>query len=394
MHQTAVNSVIEAEQVLIARVLVDPTELPVLKLEPEDFGDPEYGKAWGVMRRLAGENRRIDLVTLKHEGVDIGDPTVILSSLTRAPLDEYTTIIRREAYRRRVLGELDRTELLVREARDEAEIMDSVSSALAPIVNLDTGDGLISWTAAWLEYRPPDNTGLTWGFRDLDAAIQPAAPGHMIVVGARPSVGKTTLAEHIALHWATRSDLPVMFVSAEMTVNQLMHRQALRSPVAPEGVSKTVTDAPSVNMYYLDDPRASTSVIRRHAARLRMQSGGIGAFVVDYLQLLADQGDPEYIRVTRISNELKRIAREFDCPLLALAQLSRASEQRDDKRPRLADLRDSGAIEQDADLVFGLWRDNNADPYLSLAVLKNRHGPMGMTIELNFDLAHVAVRDS
>ena len=112
---------------------------------------------------------------------------------------------------------------------------------------------------------------------------------------------------------------------------------------------------------------------------------------MDYLQILKDQGEPEHVRVSRISGESKALAREFSCPVLVLSQLNRLSESREDRRPRLSDLRDSGAIEQDADIVLGLWRPRLDSSDLSLLVLKNRHGPAGAQIDLYFDLASVSV---
>ncbi|HYE77041.1 MAG TPA: DnaB-like helicase C-terminal domain-containing protein, partial [bacterium] len=147
------------------------------------------------------------------------------------------------------------------------------------------------------------------------------------------------------------------------------------------------------NLVIHDEPRATTATVRAAAARLRVQHGGVRAIYVDYLQILADPGEPEHIRVGRISRELKAIAREFDVPVIAMSQLNRLSESREDRRPRLSDLRDSGAIEQDADIVLGLFRPrlNSAD--MSILVLKNRHGRAGDEVSLFFDLDSVSVGD-
>jgi len=225
-------------------------------------------------------------------------------------------------------------------------------------------------------------TGLPYGLPALDAVLQPAQPGNVYVIAARPSIGKTALALTIAEAWSFDSVHPVLFVSLEMSAQQLLKR-FLRH--------HDRSDLSAYNLSIYDEARATTALLRSQAARLKLKHGAIHAIVVDYMQLLKDPGEPENIRVSRISAEMKAIAREFDCPTLVLSQLSRQSEYRKDGKPKLSDLRDSGAIEQDADGVLGLWREARSSPYLDVAILKNRHGAADQTVRLDFDLEAVSV---
>jgi replicative DNA helicase len=148
----------------------------------------------------------------------------------------------------------------------------------------------------------------------------------------------------------------------------------------------------SVNIWYVDNPYATTMSVRAAAAAVSMQAGGLQGIIVDYLQLLANKGDNDNQRVSKISRDLKALAREYDCPVLVLSQLSRKPEYREDQHPILSDLRDSGAIEQDADVVLGLWRDREMDDdQLDIEIIKNRQGPL-QRVTVPFDGEHVSIR--
>jgi replicative DNA helicase len=246
--------------------------------------------------------------------------------------------------------------------------------------------------------------GLPYGINILDRFLQPAHGGDMIVVAARPSVGKSVLAEHVADTWAFESEYPVMFVSIEMSLGQLMDRAVSRWGGIPSTsivrgtltqeqehqVDVTLEARKSVNLWYIDNPYATTDTVRSAAAEIRMQTGGLRGIVIDYLQLLNDAGDSDNQRIGRVSRRLKALAREHDVPVLVLSQLNRQSEYRQDSHPRLSDLRDSGAIEQDADVVLGLYRDRSLEPesFLEIEILKHRQGPLAkMSVE--FDGSHV-----
>lgn len=367
------------EEALIARLLVDPAAVPTLsgKLSASDFTDERYGEAWSAMERLASAGRPIDLVTLRAEGVDLIDPTRHLSSLHTAPLDEYVAIIRRESFKSNVLNELGRLSQRVRSHDDPADIVNDVQRAVSGIL-ADTGDAgdLVSLASVVEQDARP---GLAYGIPGIDQHMQPAGPGDVIVVAARPSIGKTALAWNIAEAWAFESPTPVLFVSLEMPASKLLKR-ALKH--------HDRSDLAAYNLTIYDAARATTALVRAQAARLRLRHGGIRGMAIDYLQLLKDPGGEgnENLRVARMSGEIKAIAREFECPVLLLSQLNRGAEFRKDPRPKLSDLRDSGAIEQDADGVLGLYRKDRSVTTLEVHCLKNRDGHAEWTAYLDFDL--------
>jgi replicative DNA helicase len=219
----------------------------------------------------------------------------------------------------------------------------------------------------------------------------------MVIIAARPSVGKTALAESVADFWSTQAEHPILFASLEMGINQILDRTVSRYTGIPaqliirgqlndqefSKVESVMGKIEERRVWYLDDSFATTAAIRAACAKVRLMTGGLSGVVVDYLSLLKDSGDQEVQRVTRISRNLKAIAREFNVPMLVLSQLNRAVEQREDKHPKLYDLRESGAIEQDADVVLGLSRTLGT-PYMDVEVLKNRQGPLDM-VKLYFD---------
>jgi replicative DNA helicase len=373
----------DVEEALIGRLLVDPSVIPTLsgKLSADDFTEKHYGRAWAAMERLSAANRPIDLVTLRSEGVSLDDPTRHLTSLHTAPVDEYVAIIRREAFKGTVLGELAQLTNRVRSHDDPADIVNDVQKAVSGIL-ADTGDAgeLVALSSVVDEEA---RSGLSYGIPALDALAQGAGPGDTIVVAARPNIGKTLFAQNVAESWAFESPTPVMFVSLEMPARKLVSR-ALKH--------HDRSDLVNYHMFIYDEPRATTALVRAQAARLRLKYGGLRGIVIDYIQLLKDPGDPENIRVARISGECKAVAREFECPMMMLSQLSRNSEYRKDTRPRLSDLRDSGAIEQDADLVIGLWRPDKQSQEMEAIGLKNRDGVAGWTAYLDLDLEAQSVR--
>ena len=226
-------------------------------------------------------------------------------------------------------------------------------------------------------------------------------------------MGKTTLAEHIADSWAYESDLPVLFISIEMSLGQLMDRAVSRwggvpashivrgvlSPDDEARIGVALEARKSVNLWYVDNPYANTDTVRSAAAEVSIVAGGIRAIIVDYLQLLKDAGENDNQRIGRISRNVKALAREYDCPVLVLSQLNRQAEYRDDPHPRLSDIRDSGAVEQDADVVLGLYRNRSLDDpmaggELDIDILKNRQGPLArISVEFEGDFVRINGED-
>jgi replicative DNA helicase len=399
----------EAEVALLGRLLLEPRHIPLVapRLQPADFFGEGSREIYEAMLRLSQASRVVDVTTLAAE---LGGSDLV-ESLARevgpghhAPVDEYVTIIADSAFRRKVIGTLDG---VIRRAyepdRDRGTLMADLQDAVSRVTQGMAGGRLVSPSEAidvyerLLQERSQGRAvGIDYGIRALDELIQPAQGGDMIVLAARPSVGKTSLAESIADYWAALRP-PVLFCSLEMSLSQLLDRAVIRATGIDAmklirgqiggndlELAETAAEARrNVGVWYLDDPVATTSTVRAEAARVKLMAGNIGAIVIDYMQLLKDGGEQEVQRVTRISRNVKAIAREFDVPVLVLSQLSRAVESREDRHPKLHDLRESGAIEQDADVVLGMYRELGTRA-ADLDVLKNRFGQLGR-IQLDFD---------
>jgi replicative DNA helicase len=412
----------DLEAAIVSRLLADPAQLPVLVdlIRPEDFYVGSWRRAYVAMQELSARRKSVDVENLRARiGKDADELSRRLGRITvahRASLEEYADQLRTFAFRRRVIGALETAQakaLTTTASRDE--ILASLQDAMQSLTHGMEQGNLLSpnqaadlYEATMAERARGERTGLTWGLRGLDLQMSPAHAGEMIVLAARPSVGKTVLAEQLADHWATQGPHPVLFVSLEMGVDSLLDRTVSRvSGLSGHDVVRgiltkdqqaraleVIAQRREVGVWYLDDPYATTSTVRAAAAKVKILAGGLSGIVIDYLQLLKDPGESEVQRVTRLSRQVKAVALEFKVPVLALSQLSRAVTQRDDQHPRLHDLRESGAIEQDADRVLGLWRENLSSPEADLDVLKSRQGRAGIRIYLEYDGDHFRFMDS
>jgi replicative DNA helicase len=254
-----------------------------------------------------------------------------------------------------------------------------------------------------LHYNKTGIKGIPSGFVDLDRMTSGFQPSDLIIIAARPSMGKTAFALNVATNVALRAGKTVAIFSLEMSASQLVARmissegnidaQAFRTGNLNEEDWQKVTMAISTlaeaPIFIDDTPGLTVYDIRAKLRRLQAEHG-LGLVVIDYLQLISGtRGDNRQQEISEISRSLKLMAREFDCPIIALSQLSRAVEQRQDKRPMLSDLRESGSIEQDADLVAFLYRDDyyNEDSekknIAEVIIGKQRNGPVGK-VELLF----------
>ncbi len=255
--------------------------------------------------------------------------------------------------------------------------------------------------------NPNDITGVPTGFYDLDRMTSGLQSGDLVVLAARPSMGKTAFAINIAEHVALNEGLPVAVFSMEMGASQLAVRVVgsigridqgrLRTgklhddewPRLTEAIEKLRT----VSLHIDETPGLTPSELRANARRLSRQCGKLGLIVVDYLQLMSGSGgsggDNRATELGEISRGLKMLAKELQCPVIALSQLNRSVEQRTDKRPMMSDLRESGAIEQDADIIMFIYRDDyynkdSKDPGVAEIIIgKQRNGPTG-TVRLTF----------
>jgi replicative DNA helicase len=255
--------------------------------------------------------------------------------------------------------------------------------------------------------NPNDITGVPTGFHDLDRMTSGLQPGDLVVLAARPSMGKTAFAINIAEHVALNEDLPVAVFSMEMGASQLAVRIVgsigridqghLRTGKLSDEEWPRLTEAieklRNVSLHIDETPGLTTSELRANARRLSRQCGKLGLIVVDYLQLMSgssgSEGDNRATELGEISRGLKMLAKELQCPVIALSQLNRGVEQRTDKRPMMSDLRESGAIEQDADIIMFIYRDDyynkdSKDPGVAEIIIgKQRNGPTG-TVRLTF----------
>ena len=262
--------------------------------------------------------------------------------------------------------------------------------------------------------------GTPTGFFDLDEKLSGLQPSSFVVVGARPAMGKTSFILNIASHAAIREQKPVLVFSLEMGHVEISQRilsaesridtRAMSNGRLKEQewprITQTIADLKNVPLWIDDNPNPSILDIRSRARRLKSSVGDLGLVIVDYLQLMTgrDRAESRQVEVAEISRGLKILARELRCPVVGVSQLSRALEARSDKRPLLSDLRESGSIEQDADVVLFLYRDEvyqgSSDAHdarqnegiAEVIIAKHRNGPIG-TVELNFVPRYTSFRN-
>ena len=423
---------LEAEKSLLGALLLDDTAFPNVleQLKPEDFYDPRHADIFRGMVGLYEKHRPIDLMTLSSELhtqrtlTTIGGspyPTELANFVpTASHLDAYTDIVAQAALRRRLIragtdiataaydGATNITELLGAAEKQLFSVSDqavkSDYSALGELL-VDAYDRIEE-----LHRNKGALRGLKTGFRDLDNKTAGFQKGDLIVIGARPAMGKTTFAQNLAYNVATRNsgNNGVLFFSMEMARSEIVDRMISDISGVDNWKIRTgnVSDEDFARIgdamgemdevpLFLDDTSSMTVLELRNKARRAAHDHPLGMIIVDYLQLL--QGSDRYAgnrvqEVTEISRGLKTLARELEVPVVALAQLSRSVTGRDDPRPVLSDLRESGSIEQDADLVMFLHRPDyykqNNDDFVptnitELILAKHRHGPVGK-IELYF----------
>jgi replicative DNA helicase len=418
---------LDAERAVIGAMLVSETAVAAVaeRLAAEDFYSEVHRIIYGAMIRLYSRGEPIDQLTLTNELRSVneferigGRPYVfqIVESVpTAANAGRYADIVRGKALLRAIIDVGSRiTEDAFREPEDVSEALDSAEQLvygvsnrtlrehLAPVSEL--APGALEMIQRLYE-QEGEVTGVETGFEDLDRLTTGFHKSDLIILAARPAMGKTALSLNAIWHAAGERKMPVAIFSLEMSKEQLVQRlisqttripaQALRSGnVRAEDWPKLVRGVAEVSRapIWIDDTAGVTLMeIRAKVRRLASQLNVAGEMplslvVVDYLQLMVGQGNRAENRqqeIAEISRGLKVLARDLDVPVLAIAQLSRAVEARHDKRPLLSDLRDSGAIEQDADMVMFLYRDEyyNSDSddkgIAEVIVGKHRNGPTG-----------------
>ncbi len=411
-------SVIEAEESLIGAMLLSAEAVSIAyeSVQAEDFYRPLHGQIFGAIIDLAHAGEPVDYVTVQAKLQERGAMAVelsVLSSLqintpSAANAQHYADLVREKAQQRRliavageivddayvatddVIGLIDEAERKINAIGDDRKI-DSVS----PLQRLLLSEADI------LEQRGETRgqlNGLETGYRSLDAILQGLQKSSMTIVGARPATGKTAFALGILIHVGAVVNRPALFFSLEMSRQELAERilastaridsSKLRTGDLSEADWNRAHEAfgylQSAKVFIDDNPSLTIMDVRARARRIKQQNGDLGIVIIDYLQLMSSRGRAEnrQVEVSEMSRSLKILARELECPVVALSQLSRKLEERADKRPMMSDLRESGSLEQDADVVLFLYRPeiygdvpNDVKADAEIIVGKNRNGP-------------------
>lgn len=418
---------VEAEQAVLGAIFLEPSSLTVTSelLIPEDFYRSSHQKIFSVMMKLNDEGKAVDLITVTEElsamkNLEEVGGVSYLSELagsvpTAANIEYYARIVEEKSLLRRLirtatniaqegysredeveelLGEAEKTIMEVAQRKNAGSFQNIKDVLVKTYDNIEV-----------LTNRKGDITGIPTGFAELDRMTAGFQRNDLIIVGARPSVGKTAFALNIAQNVATKTEENVAIFSLEMGAEQLVMRmlcaegninaQNLRTGALTDEDWRKLTMAmgslSNAGIYIDDTPGIRIGEIRSKSRRLK-QEHGLGMILIDYLQLIQGDGrsgDNRQQEVSEISRSLKALARELEVPVIALSQLSRGVEQRQDKRPMMSDIRESGSIEQDADIVAFLYRDDYYDKesenknIIEIIIAKQRNGPVG-TVSLAF----------
>ena len=410
---------VEAEESVLGAVLIssEAADIALAKLHAEDFYRPSHQSIFEAIRELFDGNEPIDVVTvteaLRRSGQldrvgGIGFVTTLSNAVpTASNIAHYVGIVEEHALRRRLLragGDVGTLATAV--DRPIADVLDVAEQTIYGVAERRVGDGLALIDpllfpaiekAEELSQKGSDVTGIPLGFRDLDRKLAGLHPTNLLIVAARPGMGKTALVLNIARNVAV-VDQPVAIFSLEMSREEVVTRllcaqgkidsQRLRTGRLNEGDFTRLSNAASVfykkPIYVDDSPGLTVTEIRAKCRRLSRRPG-LGLVIVDYLQLMqGTSGENRQQEIATISRQLKNLARELHVPVIAASQLNRSLESREDKRPRLGDLRESGAIEQDADVVMFIYRHEYYHPeaietkgMAEIVIAKHRQGAVG-----------------
>ncbi|MCY3785658.1 MAG: replicative DNA helicase [bacterium] len=415
-HDTSAERALLGAMLLTSAAIADAVELTA----SADFYLPAHAHTFDAIAGLYAAGEPVDTVTvaseLERSGLleAAGGPGALVEMQASTPVAgnaaRYADIVAKNATLRRLIGAAsDVAELAysrpadVDAALDQAESLVFAVSGGSETSTMEPLYGLLDRGVDHLEklYEHGQSlTGVPTGYTDLDNLLLGLQPSSLVILGARPSIGKTSLALGMAAAAAMESRRPVLFFSLEMSHLELTQRllcseagvntDRVRSGQLRDDdwtrINTAVGRLAEAPLWIDDNPNTSVLEIRAKSRRKHAEVGHLGLVVVDYLQLMGGRVSAEsrQVEVSEISRGLKILARELDCPVLALSQLSRAPEARSDKRPMLADLRESGAIEQDADVVMFLYRDEKYNPdspdrgIAELHVAKHRTGPTGL----------------
>jgi len=415
---------IEAEQSVIGSMIMDREAIVVASelITGEDFYNKQYGILFETMLELNEQGNPVDLVTLQDRLKEKDVPPEV-SSLefvrdlisavpTSANIKYYANIVAEKSTLRKLIRLNEEIANTCYAGKENLEFIleDTEKRVFQLVQKRNTGDfvpirQVVMNAMDKIESAAKNKgsvTGIATGFTDLDYRTAGMQPSDLVLIAARPSMGKTAFVLNIAQHVAFKLNLPLVIFSLEMSKEQLVNRmfslessvdaQKLRTGQLNDQEWERLIESAGVigkSKLMIDDtPGISISELRSKCRKLKLEHG-LSMIIIDYLQLMSGSGrsDSRQQEISDISRSLKGVARELGVPVLALSQLSRAVEQRPDHRPMLSDLRESGAIEQDADVVMFIYRDDyyNHDTekkgVSEIIIAKQRNGPIG-TVEL------------
>ena len=427
---------IEAEQALLGALLIDNQAFDKIGdlVTGEDFYRDDHRRIWRHIVKLVENNQPADVVTVadsveRSEDKDkTGGPAYLAALAQNTPsainIRRYAQLVRDRSVQRRlgqVATEIAESALNTTTGKEVGQLLDEAESKIFEIAESGArkDQGLLGIAPILAKVyeridhlhnqdNPSDVTGVPTGFNDLDQKTAGLQPGDLVIIAGRPSMGKTAfalnIAEHVALHPSVR--LPVAIFSMEMGAAQLATRMLssiakvdahkLRTGRLADEEWSQLTDAMGrlhEASIHVDETAALNALeVRARARRLKREYSKLGLVIVDYLQLMSSttQGENRATEISEISRSLKALAKELEVPVIALSQLSRAVEQRNDRRPMMSDLRESGAIEQDADVILFIYREEVYSPEkeeakgrAEIIIGKQRNGPIGR-VDLTF----------
>ncbi|MGY0193663.1 replicative DNA helicase [Leptothrix sp. BB-4] len=424
---------VEAEQSVLGGLMLDnsASDRAGDLLTDSDFYRYEHKLIYAAIMALISTNKPADVITVFEQLTSLGKAEEVgglayLNALAQsvpsaANMRRYAEIVRERAILRKLVAASDEiaTNAFNPQGRAVSSILDEAEGKIFRIGEEGSRNKqgmhsmeslvvqLIDRVQELAENGAGEVTGVPSGFVDLDRMTAGLQPGDLIILAARPSMGKTAFALNIGEHVAVKEGLPVLVFSMEMGASQLALRmvgslgridqQHLRTGALRDEewgrLSEAVDQLRNISLHIDETPALNPTELRARSRRLARQCGKLGLIIVDYLQLMsgssASSGENRATEISEISRGLKALAKELQCPVIALSQLNRSVETRTDKRPMMSDLRESGAIEQDADVIMFIYRDeyynkDSKEPGVAEIIIgKQRNGPVG-TVKLAF----------
>ena len=428
---------LEAERSVLGALMLDKEAIIKVAdlIKPSDFYQPSHAKIFDAIFELFEKGEPIDVLSVNKKLKDNGRlnevggasylTDIINSVPTASHIAYYAKIVRQKKVLRELIGASSEiTEKVFDTSGDTEDLLDDIEQRIFSISQQSRPQNFVpikdELKAAYeriekLHQGEKGLRGITTGYDEIDSYLSGLQKSDLIVLGARPSLGKTALCLDIARNAAVKTKLPVGIFSLEMSRDQIVDRiiaseaqvalwelrsGRIKDEIEFEMIQAALDRLAQAPIYIDDTPSANIIQLRSMARRLQIEHG-LGLLVVDYLQLIQPRNhtDNMVAAMTEVSRGLKALARELEVPVLAAAQLSRAVEQRDVKVPRLSDLRESGSIEQDADVVMFIYRKDKEKLDLSpeeqnsaeIIIAKHRNGPIG-SVKLKFDPEKVSFR--